>query len=207
MAEQELAPAFRRVPSDFTSRQHRTQGDAEPYSRASPLVMEVILPGPGRLRSRIFFDILPACSYNAEEERIRRDGDLHMSPFRRNMLLSGLGGLFVCGLVTAIAIWLLTSGAFAAPLPYPAVTLLFIMIFGAFSIAEIPMMVYAMRRLVIERKGNYGVVIGLNAVYVSFAGVYALPVFLFTGSVLGGLALSALGIVRLVASLLLVREH
>ena len=129
-----------------------------------------------------------------------------MSPFRRNLLLSGLGGLFVCGFLTAIAIWLVTSGVIRPPLDYPAVTLLFVVVFGAFSIAEIPMMVFAMRRLVIERKDNYGVVIGLNAVYVSFAGVYALPVLLFTGSVVWGLVLSALGIVRLIASLLRVRE-
>ncbi len=129
-----------------------------------------------------------------------------MSPFRRNLLLGGLGGLFLCGLLTAIAIWLVASGFLRPPLPYQAVTLLFIVVFGAFSIAEIPMMVFAMHRLIIERRGNYGIVIGLNALYVSFAGVYALPVVLFTGSIAGGLALSALGIVRLAASLLRVRE-
>jgi hypothetical protein len=129
-----------------------------------------------------------------------------MSPFRRNLLLSGLGGLFVCGFLTVIAIWLVASGVIRPPLTYPLVTLLFAVVFGAFSIAEIPMMVFAMRRLVIERKDNYGVVIGLNAVYVSFAGVYALPAVLFTGSVTWGLVLSALGIIRLVASMLSVRE-
>ena len=129
-----------------------------------------------------------------------------MSPFRRNLLLSGLAGLFACGFVTAIAIWLVASGTVKPPLPYPAVTLLFVVIFGAFSIAEIPMMVFAMHRLVIEREGNYGVVIGLNALYVSFGGVYALPVVLFTGSVVGSLALSTLGIFRFVASLLRVKE-
>lgn len=68
------------------------------------------------------------------------------------------------------------------------------------------MMVFAMHRLVVERQGNYGLVVGLNALYVSFAGVYALPVVLFSGSIGGGLALSALGTVRLAASVFRVKE-
>jgi heme/copper-type cytochrome/quinol oxidase subunit 4 len=121
-------------------------------------------------------------------------------------VLSGLVGLFLCGLLTTIAVWLVASGTIRPPLPYPAVTLLFIVVFGAFSVAEIPVMVFAMHRLVVERKSNYGVVMGMNALYVSFAGVYALPVVLFTGSISGGLALSAFGIVRFAASLLRIRE-
>ena len=67
-------------------------------------------------------------------------------------------------------------------------------------------MVFAMRRLLGERRGNYRFVLGLNAFYVFFAAVYGAPVLLLTGSLGWGLALSGLGVVRLMASLLFVRE-
>jgi len=129
-----------------------------------------------------------------------------MSHFRHGLLLSGLGGLFVCGLLFGVAAWLVTSGVVRAPLPYRSVTLLFALVFGVFSLAEIPMMVFTMRRLVIERPGNMRPVLGLNALYVSFAAIYGLPVLLFTGSLTGGLALCALGSVRFITSLILVHE-
>jgi len=86
------------------------------------------------------------------------------------------------------------------------VTMLFVLILGGFSLAEIPMMIFALRRLAIERPGNKGVVMGLNALYVSFAVVYGVPVLRITGNIEGGLALCALGIVRFVTSLVYVRE-
>jgi len=81
------------------------------------------------------------------------------------------------------------------------VVLIFTLIFGAFSIAEIPVMVFTMRRLAVERQDNRSLVVGLNALYVFFAAVYALPVLLLTDSIPWGLALSTLGIVRFFTSL------
>ena len=129
-----------------------------------------------------------------------------MNRFRRRLLLSGLAGLLACTLLAAVAAWLVTGGRVKAPLPYPAVILLFTLIFGGISLAEIPMMVFAMHRLLVERKGNHGLVLGLNALFVFFATVYGVPVLLFTGSLAWGLALCALGIVRFLSSLLFVRE-
>jgi hypothetical protein len=80
-----------------------------------------------------------------------------------------------------------------------------VIIFGAFSLAEIPMMVMVMRRLGVERPGNLGIVWGLNSLYVFFAAVYGLPVLLVTGSLGWGLALCALGLVRFATSLAFVR--
>jgi ABC-type glycerol-3-phosphate transport system permease component len=98
------------------------------------------------------------------------------------------------------------SGTLEPPLPYLAVTLLVVVVFGAFSVAEIPMMIFAMRRLAIEREENRGVVLGLNALYVFFAAVYGVPVLLLTGSVGWGLTLCGLGLVRFAASLAFVHE-
>ena len=129
-----------------------------------------------------------------------------MSPFRRNLLLSGIGGLLASLLLAATSSWLVTSGVLSPPLPYRLVAWLLVVILGVFSLAEIPVMVFAMRRLSIECTGNPRLVAGLNALYVFFAAVYGAPVGLLTGSVGWGLALSALSVVRLGTSLLFVRE-
>ena len=129
-----------------------------------------------------------------------------MSQFRRNLILSGLGGLLASGLLAAGAAWLVVGGTVQPPLPYRALVLLFTFIFGAFSLAEVPLMVFGMRRLLVERRKNRRFVLGLNAFYVFFAAVYGAPVLLLTGDLGWGLALCGLSIVRLLASLLYLRE-
>jgi hypothetical protein len=126
--------------------------------------------------------------------------------FRLNLLFAGLGGLLVGGLFTAISAWLISSGIVRPPLSHPAVTLIAVLIFGGFSLAEIPMMIFAMCRLILERPGNYRIVMGLNALYVFFAVVYSVPVFLLAGSMTWGLILCSLGLVRFVTSIVLVSE-
>ena len=129
-----------------------------------------------------------------------------MTRFRLNLLLAGLGGLLAGGLLAAISVWLIASGTVSPPLSHPAVTLISVLIFGGFSLAEIPMMVFAMRRLILERPGNYRVVMGLNTLYVFFAAVYGVPVFLLAGSITWGLILCSLGLIRFVTSLVSVSE-
>jgi hypothetical protein len=127
-----------------------------------------------------------------------------MSKLRRKLLLSGLGGLLGCGLVASVAAWLVHGEVVKALLPYPLVTLLLVLVFGGFSLAEIPLMVFTMRRLLVERRGNHGFVLGLNALFVAFAAVYGAPVLLQSGNLGWGLGLCGLGIARLAASLVFV---
>jgi hypothetical protein len=135
-----------------------------------------------------------------------------MDRLRRDLLLTGLGGLLLAALLTAGAAWLVISHALKPPFPYPLIAGVFAAVFCAFSLAEIPLMVYIMRRLEIERRpeggvrgqGNRPAVLGLNALYVFFAGVYGLPVVLFTGYLGWGLALCSLAVVRLATSLFFV---
>ncbi len=127
-----------------------------------------------------------------------------MDRFQRNLLFGGAGGLLICFLLLAVGIWLVQSGIVRPLLPYPSIALLTALTLGLFSLAEIPMMVFTMRRLLIERTENRGVVLGLNLLYVSFAGVYAVPVVLLTGYVGWGVALGALGVIRLVTALIFV---
>ena len=121
-------------------------------------------------------------------------------------MLSGFAGLMASAALAALAAWLIVSGLIKAPLPHPLVILLATAVLGSLSLAEIPMMVLAIRHLAAERPNDQALVMGLTALFVSFAAVYGAPVILLTGSLIWGLALCALGIVRLAASLLLVRE-
>ncbi|MBN1139768.1 MAG: hypothetical protein JXM73_24565, partial [Anaerolineae bacterium] len=56
------------------------------------------------------------------------------------------------------------------------------------------------------RSKNQALAFKLNAVFVFFAAVYGTPVLLLTGNLSWGLALCTLGLARLAASLLFVRE-
>jgi hypothetical protein len=129
-----------------------------------------------------------------------------MSRFRVHLLLSGLGGLLLAGLATGVGLGLLATGAIKPPFSWLPLTLLLVLVLGGFSLAEIPLMVFALRRLAAERRGNRVAVLGLNAVYVAFAAVYGLPVLLLTGDLVWGLVLCGLSLARLVVSQLLVRE-
>ncbi len=115
------------------------------------------------------------------------------------MLLSGLAGLAANAALAALAAWLIAAGLVKAPLPHPLVILVATVALGGLSLAEIPMMVLAIRHLAAERSRNQALVLGLNAFFVFFAAVYGVPVLLLTGSLVWGLALCALGLVRLAA--------
>jgi hypothetical protein len=128
-----------------------------------------------------------------------------MARFRRRLTLSGLAGLIANAALAALAAWLIVGGLVRAPLPHPLVTLLATVGLGGLSLAEIPMMVLAIRHLAAERPNDQASVLGLNAFFVFFAAVYGAMVLLITGSLVWGLVLCALGLARLVASLLFVR--
>jgi hypothetical protein len=127
-----------------------------------------------------------------------------MSRPRLLLLLSGSFGLLACSLLAATVAQLMANDIIRPLLPFRAVTVLLTVMLGAFSLAEIPIMVYAMRRLLVERQGNHVIVLALNALYVFFAAVYGAPVLLLTGDIGWGLALCSLGILRLVSSLVFV---
>jgi len=128
-----------------------------------------------------------------------------MHDFRRRLWLSGLGGLLADGLLAAASAWLVSADIVRPPLPYPLLVTVAAVVLGGFSLAEVPLMVLAMRQLAAERPNNPALVLIVNAVFCFFAGVYGVPLILVAGSVGWGLALCALGLLRLAASVLFVR--
>jgi hypothetical protein len=75
-----------------------------------------------------------------------------------------------------------------------------------FSVAEIPVMIFGMRHMVIASPGTRLAVL-TNAVFTSFAAVYAAPFLLLTGQVGIGVGLAGLGLVRFGAALVFVPSH
>ncbi|MGD8489139.1 MAG: hypothetical protein PVJ26_11985 [Anaerolineae bacterium] len=132
------------------------------------------------------------------------EGTAKPDRFRRQVLLSGALGIAGCTLLVAGSTWLVCSGTLEPWFPQRWVVLILVVLLGGFSLAEIPLMVYAMRRLAMERAGNQRAVTSLNTLYVFFAGVYGAPVILLTGSTGWGVALSSLSLVRSISSWLFV---
>jgi hypothetical protein len=128
-----------------------------------------------------------------------------MDSLRLRLLVTGGLGLLICAGLASLAGGLVASGLIEPPLPYRPLTIALVVILGGFSLAEVPLMVYTLRRLAMERSANQAAVLGLHALYVCFAGVYGAPVPLLTGNLTWGLILSSLAVPRLVASLLFVR--
>jgi small-conductance mechanosensitive channel len=72
----------------------------------------------------------------------------------------------------------------------------------AFSLGEIPLMVFALRQMARSATTSRRFVLGVFVVYVAFASVYASIFVLLTGQVLWGIALAGLCVVRLASGAL-----
>jgi len=110
-------------------------------------------------------------------------------------------------LSAALALSLRRVWLSAPLLPGAVFAWLLFLFFGAFALAEIPLMVFALRKMAREESpATRRVAVLLNGVFVFFAAVYALPNLLLaeTRFVWLGLALAATAFLRFGASLLFV---
>ena len=130
-----------------------------------------------------------------------------MGRFRRSLALSGLAGLLTGALLTSGSLWLVASGTLSPPLPYRIVEIVLVIVLTAISLLEIPLMIFAIRRLASGSSGNNRRIAAvINGLFVLFAAVYAVPVSLLTGNMVWTLILSALCIIRFATSMAFVRE-
>jgi heme/copper-type cytochrome/quinol oxidase subunit 4 len=126
-----------------------------------------------------------------------------MHDLRGKLIASGLLGLVGCAILTLLAVYAITSGAWPGlGWGLPAwIAYLFLM---SLALVEMPLMIIALRRVAAEGAGRLLAVI--NAVYVFFPVVYGLPLVLATGTLPAGLSICALSPLRLVAALVWVRQ-
>jgi hypothetical protein len=126
---------------------------------------------------------------------------------RNNLLLTGVAGLVLGLIVTALSLFVMISGWLPALVSRPLYIWGIFLFLLFFSLAEIPVMIFGMRKMIasINPKAKY-VVLLTNAGYTFFASVYALPFILLAGqSVLelaAGALLSALGVIRFITAML-----
>lgn len=130
---------------------------------------------------------------------------------RGSILSSGLPGLAGAILLTAACVAVMASGLIPALLSGPLLVWgLFLFLF-TLSVLEIPLMIFSMRRMVASPNPRAGVLVWLtNMAYTFFAAVYAAPFILLAGASqleLGaGIGLAALSLVRLISSLVFLRN-
>jgi hypothetical protein len=150
-----------------------------------------------------------------------------MGDLRAKLIASGLLGLGGCVSLAALAAYAITGGmwsglgwgwlawiAYLFPMDAEALasflhrwgwmaTWIAYLFLLTIALAEIPLMIIALRRMAAE--GAAWLLLIVNAVYVFFPAVYGLPLILATGTLPAGLSICALSPLRLVAALLWVR--
>ncbi len=118
---------------------------------------------------------------------------------RSRLVLSGLAGI-VGGAALMGGALFVSQRSGLTPLVTGRWTLALLGFVLFFSLAEIPMMIYALRRLTASASG-VGPAMLINAAFTFFGAVYAAPFLLLTGLVEVSLALAGLCLVRLAGAL------
>jgi hypothetical protein len=128
---------------------------------------------------------------------------------RTSLLFTGLLGLAGGLVLTAFCLFVMLSGWIPPLVRDPFYVWLLFLFLLFFSVAEIPVMIVAMRRMAASPnpKAKYVVMVA-NAGYTLFAGVYAAPFILLAGHAMPELAagalMSALGLVRFITAILFI---
>ena len=122
------------------------------------------------------------------------------------LVLPGLIGLGAGAALTAGAVWLTAGGTVPRVVPPGWGTWALLGFVLLFSLAEMPMMVFALRRMTggTPTRATSRIRMLASAAFVFFAAFYAAPFTLLTGQVAAGVALAGLCLARLACVLLIV---
>lgn len=120
---------------------------------------------------------------------------------RSRVVLTGSIGLIGAVILTAFCLLVMARAWIPALLTGPYLVWGMFLFLAAFSVAEIPMMIFAMRRMVASANPRATFLVLLTtAAYTFFASVYAAPFILLTGQLWAGAALAGLSLARFVAA-------
>ena len=118
------------------------------------------------------------------------------------LIAPGLAGVAAGAALTTVAAWVAASGTVPRLVPPGPATWVLLGIALVFSLAELPLMVFALRRM--AGAAPHRLVVLTTAAFVFFAAFYAAPFTILTGQVIIGIALAGLCLVRLVCVLVFV---
>ena len=116
---------------------------------------------------------------------------------------AGLAGLIGAAGLTTLCLFIMAQGWLPRLVSRPIFVWGIFLFLAFFSIVEIPLMIYAIRRLAVgaNPRARY-IALLTNTGYVFFAAVYAAPFILLTSEVWLGAALATLSLVRLIAAII-----
>jgi hypothetical protein len=122
---------------------------------------------------------------------------------RIDIILSGLVGLIGAVILTALCFLLMARGWMPILIARPVFVWGLFVFLAFFSVVEIPLMVFGIRRIAASAnpKAQYMALL-TNAGYVFFAAVYAAPFILLTGRLWLGAALAILSVARLATAII-----
>ena len=124
---------------------------------------------------------------------------------RSSVIATGLVGVIGAIFLTAVCLFVVSAELITPPLSRWDYVLMLFLFLLFFSLLEIPVMVFSLRRMVdsINPKAKY-VAMFTNSAYTFFAAVYAVPFILLAGDSTGklviGVGLSALCFVRFIST-------
>ena len=120
---------------------------------------------------------------------------------RRNITLAGGVGV-IAGIIAIAAIIAFRPAEWPALLaPYPIVHWAIFVFLGGISLAEMPLMIFTLRKLIADNVSPV-VILLIVVAFVFFAGVYALPNLLLTEKLWMGITLSMLIFLRWILSVI-----
>jgi hypothetical protein len=124
---------------------------------------------------------------------------------RSNIIVTGLIGVMGAIFLTILCLFVVTAGWLNPPLSRREYVLALFLFLLIFSVLEIPVMVFALQRMVasVNPKAKY-VAMVTNVAYTFFAAVYAAPFILLAGQTTAklviGVGLSALCLIRFIST-------
>ncbi len=120
------------------------------------------------------------------------------------LIVPGVAGVTAGAALTAVAVWVATSHTVPRSVPTGPLTWAALSLALFFSLAELPLMIFALRRM--AGAVPHPMMVLTTAAFVFFAAFYAAPFTILTGQVVIGVALAGLCLVRLACVILFVRE-
>ena len=124
---------------------------------------------------------------------------------RSSVIATGLVGVTGAIFLTAVCLFVISADLYTPPLSRWDYGLMLFLFLLFFSLLEIPLMVFSLRRMLdsVNPKAKY-VAMFTNGAYTFFAAVYAVPFILLAGDSTGklviGVGLSALCFVRFIST-------
>jgi hypothetical protein len=122
---------------------------------------------------------------------------------RNSVVITGLIGLIGAVILTAFCLYTMAQGWIPKLLTDETYVWGLFLFLAVFSVAEIPIMIFAIRRIAASAnpKAKYVALI-TNTGYTFFAAVYATPFILLTGYLWTGVAMASLSVARFISAII-----